>query len=71
MSLPSSTPASKLPLETDTVRVEQRQKQVDFGRNTLGYRAYLDAVPRHMRKKTDPSTPGVCDCVCMCVCVCV
>ena len=32
--------------ETDAHRIAQRQKQVDFGKNTLGYDYYLKAVPR-------------------------
>lgn len=33
--------------ETDPKRLEQRQKQIDFGKNTLGYDAYSQAVPRY------------------------
>ena len=32
--------------ETDPHRLQQRQKQVDMGKNTLGYQRYLDAVPK-------------------------
>lgn len=32
--------------ETDPRRLEQRQKQIDFGKNTRGYQRYAAAVPR-------------------------
>ena len=32
--------------ETDPRRLEQRQKQIDFGKNTRGYQRYTAAVPR-------------------------
>lgn len=34
------------PKETDPHKLAQRQKQIDFGKNTLGYAAYTKAVPR-------------------------
>lgn len=33
-------------VETDAARLAQRQKQIDYGKNTLGYVNYLNAVPR-------------------------
>jgi hypothetical protein len=33
-------------LETDAHRINQRQKQVDFGKNTLGYQIYTKAIPK-------------------------
>jgi hypothetical protein len=32
--------------ETDAHRLAQRQKQIDLGKNTLGYQRYRQAVPR-------------------------
>ncbi|CAN0413875.1 unnamed protein product, partial [Pylaiella littoralis] len=45
--------------EEDPHRLAQRQKQIDFGKNTAGYDQYLIAVPRHLRKrrKGAPMTP--------------
>lgn len=47
-------------IETDPRRLEQRQKQIDFGKNTPGYAAYIKAVPRKERLHDDdrhPTTP--------------
>jgi hypothetical protein len=38
-------------------RLEQRQRQIDFGKNTLGYVNYLKQVPKNQRKTGDPRTP--------------
>lgn len=32
--------------ESDRHRLAQRQKQIDFGKNTLGYEYYIQAVPK-------------------------
>lgn len=45
--------------ETDARRLAQRQRQIDFGKNTTGYDRYLQAVPIHKRTKYDPETPDV------------
>ncbi|KAI0557704.1 Oocyte-specific histone RNA stem-loop-binding protein [Gracilaria domingensis] len=44
-------------IETDSHRLSQRQKQVDYGKNTLAYDRFIAACPREQRKKGDPMTP--------------
>ncbi|KAI9015490.1 histone RNA hairpin-binding protein RNA-binding domain-containing protein [Hyaloraphidium curvatum] len=38
-------------------RLEQRQKQIDYGKNTAGYERYTKMVPKSKRKRGDPQTP--------------
>jgi histone RNA hairpin-binding protein len=54
---PKVKASSRLELEEDAHRLEQRQKQIDLGKNTLGYQRYLSAVPRASRDKTNASHP--------------
>ena len=35
-------PGSKKPIETDPHRLQQRQKKIDYGYNTMGYSRYLE-----------------------------
>lgn len=44
-------------LETDTLVLERRQKQIDYGKNTTGYSNYTDKVPMDKRTKDHPKTP--------------
>ena len=48
--------------EDDPRRLEMRQKQIDFGYNTLGYARYVELVPKTRRsrdKNKHPRTPDV------------
>ena len=45
--------------ETDEHRVAQRQKQIDYGKNTLLYDAFVAEVPRDARLPRHPMTPLV------------
>jgi len=44
---------------TDPTRLAQRQKQVDYGKNTLAYERYAREVPRSERGKGCPWTPDI------------
>ena len=44
---------------TDPTRLAQRQKQIDFGKNTLAYERYVREVPRAKREKEFPRTPDI------------
>eukprot|EP01121_Diplochlamys_sp_Union-15-3_P002501 TRINITY_DN1220_c0_g1_i2.p1 TRINITY_DN1220_c0_g1~~TRINITY_DN1220_c0_g1_i2.p1 ORF type:complete len:111 (+),score=17.62 TRINITY_DN1220_c0_g1_i2:555-887(+) len=43
--------------ETNPHRLEQRQKQIDYGYNTEGYRNYTTHIPKNKRKKGMLKTP--------------
>lgn len=59
--------AARVPVavEADPHRIAQRQKQIDYGKNTLGYQRYTEEVPRNLRRKMTtkilkhPDTPDV------------
>lgn len=38
--------------------ISRRQKQIDYGKNTIGYQNYVKKVPRIKRTKEDPKTPN-------------
>ena len=47
--------------ETDPHKIQQRQKQIRFGKNTIGYDNYVKAVPRKDRERGNikhPWTPN-------------
>lgn len=49
--------APKLQFETDKEVLGRRAKQVEYGKNTLGYQRYLEMVPKEKREKKHPKTP--------------
>lgn len=54
----SSNNASKhLDYETDQSILERRQKQIDYGKNTIGYGNYIAHVAIEERSKNHPKTP--------------
>ncbi|CAH1707892.1 histone RNA hairpin-binding protein [Aphis gossypii] len=52
-----TSPKVQLGRETDPLILARRQKQIDFGKNTIGYVKYLEQVPKHERTKRHPKTP--------------
>lgn len=54
-----SSQSSRKPteFETDVAILVRRQKQIDYGKNTLGYENYMQQIPRDQRTKDHPKTP--------------
>ncbi|KPM08681.1 hypothetical protein QR98_0072040 [Sarcoptes scabiei] len=44
--------------ETDPIVIKRRQKQIDYGKNTIGYSNYINLIEKRKRKRTDPRTPN-------------
>ncbi|KAN0035723.1 hypothetical protein ACTA71_005011 [Dictyostelium dimigraforme] len=56
---PTAESPKKTPLrETDPKRLAARQRQIDIGKMTAGYKNYIALVPKSKRKPTDPKTPN-------------
>ncbi|XP_026327340.1 histone RNA hairpin-binding protein [Hyposmocoma kahamanoa] len=53
----SRPPTKQLELETDPEVLNRRQKQIDYGKNTVGYYNYTNEVPLDKRTKQHPKTP--------------
>ncbi|CAH2262821.1 histone RNA hairpin-binding protein [Pararge aegeria] len=53
----SKPPKKPLELETDPEILQRRQKQIDYGKNTVGYYNYTQKVPKDTRAKEHPKTP--------------
>ncbi|XP_070501000.1 histone RNA hairpin-binding protein [Chironomus tepperi] len=53
----SSTNFVKQEIETDQATLDRRQKQIDYGKNTIGYDNYMKEVPKHKRTRDHPKTP--------------
>lgn len=47
----------KVLYEKDPAVLDRRQKQIDFGKNTIGYDNYIQSVPKTERTREHPKTP--------------
>ncbi|ELP84247.1 hypothetical protein EIN_064820 [Entamoeba invadens IP1] len=58
--IPYKTPSKHLPIiETDSRKVEAREKQITYGKATEGYKNYTHYVPYESRQFNDPKTPEI------------
>jgi Histone RNA hairpin-binding protein RNA-binding domain len=61
LTTPHRPRTSIVPLEPMTPgRIAMRQKQIDYGKNTIGYETYIKSVPKTARRpRSDPQTPDI------------
>ncbi|XP_037949117.1 histone RNA hairpin-binding protein [Teleopsis dalmanni] len=50
--------SSSASTEVDPAIISRRQKQIDYGKNTIAYERYLELIPRSQRTRDHPRTPN-------------
>ncbi|KZC12402.1 PREDICTED: uncharacterized protein LOC107190497 [Dufourea novaeangliae] len=53
----SDSSKKRVEYETDPQVLSRRQKEIDYGKNTIGYDRYIQAVPKEKRTREHPKTP--------------
>ncbi|XP_015590443.1 histone RNA hairpin-binding protein [Cephus cinctus] len=56
-TLSSGNGKKEVEYETDPAVLARRQKEIDYGKNTIGYDRYIHAVPKKERTAEHPKTP--------------